>query len=375
MLKHLNRVEKWRLLLGQDAEASEEEQSLDQRSEAKELDRVLEELYGGKRTGGMQNSNPKINRWLADIRRYFPSSVVQVLQRDAFERLNLKRLLLEPELLKSFEPDLHLVANLLSLKQNLPARSQDLARQLVQELVDALRKKLQMPLQQAIRGALSQAQRKYRPKLQEINWPKTIGRNLKHYQPEYQSIIPHELIGYGRKRQGLKDLILCVDQSGSMSSSVIYAAVLASVLAKLPSLNTKLLLFDTQVYDMTEALDDPVELLFGLQLGGGTHIYKALAKAQSLVERPADTILVLLSDLYEGGSKDLLIAKMAELVSSAVQCISLLALDDEGKPAYDRQVADGLSKLGIPVFACTPDRFPNIMAAALRKEDLRSQVL
>lgn len=209
-----------------------------------------------------------------------------------------------------------------------------------------------------------------RPRHNEINWAATIRRNLKHYQPEHQTIIPEIRIGYGRKRSSLKDVILCLDQSGSMGSSVVYSGIFGSVMASIPAIKTKMVVFDTAVADLTDELADPVDLLFGVQLGGGTDINAALTYCQQIVTRPADTVMVLITDLYEGGNVNDMRRRFTELVSVGVQLIVLLALNDSGAPSYDHRNAQFLADLGVPVFACTPDKFPDLMAAALTKQDV-----
>ena len=205
-----------------------------------------------------------------------------------------------------------------------------------------------------------------------MDWPRTIRVNLKHYQPVYRTIIPEQRIGFGRKRSALRDLILSIDQSGSMATSVVYASIFGAVLASLPSLATRLVVFDTAVADLTDLLQDPVELLFGAQLGGGTDINRALAYCQSLIRRPAETILVLVSDLYEGGNREEMLHRVAGLVAAGVQVIALLALSDDGAPGYDHHVAASFAALGIPTFACTPELFPELMAAAINRQDIES---
>ncbi|MEO1655664.1 MAG: VWA domain-containing protein, partial [Bacteroidota bacterium] len=231
-------------------------------------------------------------------------------------------------------------------------------------------KKLSGPTQQAIQGSLHRASRNRRPRHNEINWPETIKKNLKHYQPNYQTIVPETRIGYGRRRRAMKDIILCIDQSGSMATSVVYSGIFGAVMASIPAVSTKMVVFDTAVVDLTEDLKDPVELLFGVQLGGGTDIHQALTYCQQLISRPSDTTLILISDLYEGGNQRQMKKKAYDLVQSGVQVITLLALNDEGAPYYDHQHAAYFSSIGIPVFACSPDLFPDMMAAALRKEDI-----
>ncbi len=184
-------------------------------------------------------------------------------------------------------------------------------------------------------------------------------------------MIPETLHGFGRKaRRPQREVVLCIDQSGSMANSVVYSSIFGAVLASLPAVSTKLVVFDTAVVDMTEQLDDPVDLLFGVQLGGGTDINGAVAYCQSLIREPRNTIFVLISDLYEGGVEPQLLRRAASLVESGVQCVALLALSDEGAPAYDRALAAKLAALGVPSFACTPDAFPGLMAAAIRRDDI-----
>jgi hypothetical protein len=362
-----NRSQRWRLVLGKKAE---EEEQVALGAEGMEIDAALDALYEAGQKGGLGNSAPKVNRWLGDIRKYFPSQVVQVMQKDALENLGLKQMLLEPEMLESVEADVHLVGTLLSLNSVIPSKTKETARLVVRKVVEELTKQLEYPLLEAIKGALNQSVRNRRPKFKEINWGKTIRANLKHYQVDYKTIIPHQLIGYGKKGQALKEIILCIDQSGSMASSVVYSSIFAAVLASLPALKTHMVVFDTAVADLTKDMDDPVDLLFGTQLGGGTDIHKALNYVETLVRSPEDTILILISDLYEGGNEEKMLQQAKKIQKRGVNFISLLALSDEGAPIYDKQVAAHYASMNIPVFACTPDLFPSMMAAALKKEDM-----
>lgn len=334
------------------------------------MDRALEALYESDRQGGLGSSCPNVARWLGDIRQYFPSSVVQVMQKDALDRLDLKQMLFEPELLQTVEPDVQLVSQLLALKNVLPNKTKDTARIVVQRVVDELRRKLEQPTRQAVIGSLNRAARNRRPRHNEIDWHRTIRANLRHYQPEYRTIVPETRIGFGRKRSCLRDIILCVDQSGSMATSVVYAGIFSAVLASLPSVSTKMVVFDTALVDLTEKLADPVDVLFGTQLGGGTDINRALAYCQSLIRQPQETILVLISDLYEGGDAKEMLKRVGTLVAAGVQIICLLALNDEGAPMFDRSHAASFAALGIPAFACTPDLFPDLMAAAIQRQDI-----
>lgn len=360
-------LRKWRLILGGDA-AESTGASLS--TEEQRMDGALEAVYDSDRKGGLGASSPKVSRWLGDIREFFPQSVVQVMQRDAIERLNLTQLLFEKEMLENVEPDVNLVATLMSLGRMIPDKTKDTARQVVKKVVDALLEKLTQPTQQAISGALAKSVRKLRPRHNEINWSLTIRKNLQHYQPAYKTIIPEVRMGHGRKRSSLKDVVLCLDQSGSMGSSVVYSGIFGAVMASMPSVSTKMVVFDTAVADLSEDLKDPVDLLFGVQLGGGTDINAALKYCQQIISRPSDTVMLLITDLYEGGDQAGMRRRAAELVAAGVQLIVLLALNDEGAPSYDHHHAGFLANLGVPVFACSPDQFPDLMAAALTKQDL-----
>jgi Mg-chelatase subunit ChlD len=370
-----DRQRRWRLILG--GEANESCGGLT--GEDIDIDQALAALYEpegsgglkGSRRGGTEKSAPRVARWLGDIRKYFPSSVVQVMQKDALDRLGMREMLLQPEMLEAVQPDVHLVANLISLSGIIPAITKETARMVVRKVVEELMRKLAEPMRAAVTGALNRAVRNRRPRLAEIDWNRTIRANLRHYQEDYKTVVPETLIGFGRKSQKTqRNIILCIDQSGSMAASVVYSSIFGAVMASLPAVKTQLVVFDTAVVDLTEKLDDPVELLFGTQLGGGTDINKAVGYCQSLITDPTNTILVLISDLIEGGVEKNLLQRTNELVQSGVQFITLLALSDEGAPCYDQELAAKMSVLGVPSFACTPDKFPSLMASAIKKEDI-----
>ena len=371
-LQPTTRLQRWRMVLGGPADASCGGVS----GRLQEMDQALAALYEedsklASRRGGRGNSSPSVSRWLGDIRKYFPSQVVQVMQRDAMERLNLRDLLLQPEMLENVQPDVHLVADLISLGSVIPQNTKATARLVVRKVVDELMKKLEEPMRSAVAGALDRSQRNRRPRHAEIDWNRTIRAYLRHWQPEYKTIVPETLIGYGRKaRRPQREVILCIDQSGSMANSVVYSSIFGAVMASLPAVATKLVVFDTAVVDLTEKLDDPVDVLFGVQLGGGTDINGAVGYCQGLISEPRNSILVLISDLYEGGVESGLLRRANELVEAGVQFITLLALSDEGAPAYDAELAAKLAALGVPSFACTPDAFPQLMAAAIRRDDV-----
>ncbi|WP_054720470.1 VWA domain-containing protein [Rhodococcus sp. SMB37] len=369
-------MRRWRLLLGQAAQEST--CALGSSSDAA-MDGALAALYdrpdsaegSGPRSAGLGSSAPRVARWLGDIRTYFPTSVVQVMQHDAMNRLGLTQLLLEPEMLDAVEPDVHLVGTLLSLNRVMPETTKATARMVVEKVVRAVEERIAQHTRAAVTGALNRSARTSNPKLRDIDWNRTIRANLAHYLPEHRTVVPQRLIGYGRRSQAVqRDVVLAIDQSGSMASSVVYASVFGAVLASMRALRTSLVVFDTAVVDLTDKLADPVDVLFGTQLGGGTDINRAIAYSQSLITRPTESMFVLISDLYEGGIRAEMLTRMAAMKDAGVQVVVLLALSDEGAPSFDRDNAAALAGLGIPAFACTPDRFPELLALSLERGDI-----
>jgi Mg-chelatase subunit ChlD len=375
------RLRRWRLALG----GADDGTGVGLAGDDARVDAALAALYdsdGGGRGGaggrdggrgaGLGASAPRVARWLGDIRKFFPSTVVQVMQKDAIERLDLTRLLLEPEMLEAVEPDVHLVGTLLSLNRVMPAKAKESARSVVRKVVEELERKLAQRTRTALTGALNRAARVNRPRRHaDIDWHRTIRANLRHYLPDRRTVVPERLVGYARRQQAVqREVVLCIDQSGSMAASVVYSSVFGAVLASMRSLRTSLVVFDTAVVDLTEQLHDPVDLLFGTQLGGGTDINRAVAYCQGLIGRPNDTIFVLISDLMEGGVREEMLRRVAAMKAAGVQVVALLALSDEGAPYYDRDNAAALAALGVPAFACTPDAFPDLMAAAIQRQDL-----
>jgi hypothetical protein len=372
MITSQERWRRWQLAVGDDAR----DNGLSQRDQR--LNEALSALYNhGERKGrgGLGASSPRVAKWLGDIREFFPSPVVQVVQKDAFERLNLKALMLEPEFLSTLEADIHLVADLIALRAAIPAKTRETARMVVRKVVDDLMKRLEHATRETIRGALNRAQRTRRPRERDIDWPRTIGANLRHYQAKYRSVIPETLVGHmrqNRTRADLDHIFLCVDQSGSMATSVVYSSIFAAVMASIPGLSTKLVCFDTAIVDLTEELADPVEVLFGVQLGGGTDINAALAYCEKQIEYPSKTHFILITDLYEGGDAVAMLARAEAIKQSGVNLIVLLALSDDGQSSYDAKHASALAGMGCPVFACTPDQFPALMVCALTGRDLQA---
>lgn len=376
------RRRRWRLMVGGDrpssAAACEGAGGLPLSPDDRAVDEALGALYDGdgapsgrSRRGGLGASAPALTRWLGDIRTYFPSTVVQVMQKDAIERLDLRALLLEPELLGALEPDVHLVSTLVSLGHLMPEQSRHTAREVVGRVVKEVEERIAEPTRTAVRGALDRSARTRRPRPADIDWNRTVRANLRHWLPEHRTVVPETLIGYARRSTRVeREIVLAVDQSGSMAESVVYSAIFGAVMASIRSVRTSMVVFDTNVVDLTDQLTDPVEVLFATQLGGGTDINRAVAYCQELITRPEETLFVLISDLYEGGVREELLRRVRQLAASGVQVVVLLALSDSGAPSYDHDVAGALAQLGVPAFACTPDAFPDLLATALAHGDV-----
>ncbi len=334
------------------------------------LDGALELVYSQERGAGSEGSSPNIPRWLGDIRRYFPHDVVAMVQKDAIERRGLKQLLFEKETLPRLEKNVDLVATIISLQQMIPDQVKDTARQVVREIVEEIRKRLEPQLRQAVIGALTRKRHSVLPAFRNLDWKRTIEHNLSHYDPARRMLVPERFYFWANQRRVREwQVILCVDQSGSMAASVVYASIMAAIFASLDALRTHLIFFDTEVADMTERLDDPVDLLFGAQLGGGTDIARAVTYAAEQVLEPEKTLLILITDLFEGGDSQVLQRQLADLVESRVKVLCLLALDDTGRPSFNRELARAVRGLGVPAFACTPGKLAELVERVLRGEE------
>ncbi|MDH3649514.1 MAG: VWA domain-containing protein [Saprospiraceae bacterium] len=361
------RKKRWRLALG--TMDSEEQTSLLSPRET-EQDELLERVYPSERIGGLSAHRSLSAKWMGDVRSMFPDSVVKIIQKDALERFGIKKMLADPTFLEDVIPDVQLVGAILSVKQALPEKNLQFTKELVARLANKVSAKLQHHLLDRMHGRKDSSSRIKNPRSSDIDWHQTIKENLKYFQSSLQTIIPHTLVGHPRRRRSAKKIILLVDQSASMAESFVYAGILGSIMTLVPSIKTHFVAFDTEVVDLSQYLNDPVDLLFRAQLGGGTNIQKALGYALQLVERGADTTVILISDLYEGASEELLWKRIAALQRRAVPMINLLALDDAGVPAYDKDIARKMASLGVPSFACSPDQFPDLIATVLNNEGL-----
>jgi len=381
-----DKLKRWRLVLGEESEKSIAAMSPDPdmfalSEEEMIMDGALAAIYdettgptdpgtGGRQGGG--KSMPNLAKWLTDVRGFFPEDVVAVIQSDAITRKGFKQLLLEPETLKTVKPDISMVSTLMALNRKIPEKAKDSARELIRAVVDEIMKKMEQDVRRAVTGALNKKNHSPLPSLAGLDRKRTIDRNLKNYDPDKKRIVPEKLYFFERTRKMNEwTVILDMDQSGSMAESIIYASVMGAIFAAIPAIKTHVIAFDTEVVDLTEMCEnDPVDVLFGVQLGGGTDINKSVGYCSQFIENPKKSIFILISDLFEGGVEAGLLRKLTEMYEAGVKVIVLLALSDRGVPSYDDALGRKIGAIGIPCFACTPDRLPELIEAALKGKDL-----
>jgi hypothetical protein len=340
------------------------------------IDEALSFIYeDGSKGASLDGSSPYLDKnlatWLQDIRKFFPTDSVALIQKDAIERKDLKALLFEPETLPFLEKNIDLVSALLHYKDLIPDKAKDVARQLVQEIVEEIKKRLENEVRQTIIGAVRRNRHSVVPVYPNIDWKTTIHRNLKHYNADLEMIIPERFYFWANQIKLYEwNIILAVDQSGSMGTSIIYSSILGAILASINVVKTHLIFFDTEVVDMTPHLHDPVDILFGARLGGGTDIAKAVAYAAGLVENPGKTIFIVITDLYEGGKDNVLLHQFEALVESHVKTLCLLALTDDGKVSYDHNMAKKVAAMGVHTFGCTPQKLITILEHIIKGQEI-----
>jgi hypothetical protein len=386
---------RWRLILGKSAE-----ESLQQMGgcvgepilggDQLELDEALEAIYSGDEIGKSEweaplpggphgavkgRTFPRVAKWLDQIRSFFPKDVVVLLQKDAIERRGLKQLLFEPEIMANVEPSLDLAATVLAMKNMVPERAKSAARDLVRKVVEDVRKRLESQFIQAIRGALQRNRHSPFRSLPNLDWPRTIRRNLKNYNQQLKTIVPEQISFFSRQhRQNQWNIIIAMDQSGSMATSLIYGGIMGAILASIGAVETHVVAFNHQdIVDLTEHCSDPVDLLFGIQLGGAEDYWKATCYCERFMHTPEKTLYILLADLHDTSpNTKRFVKKMEFLLESGVKAIGLLAISDQGQPSYNHSLAETLAKLGMPCFGCTPERLPELLAGVLRGSDLKA---
>lgn len=340
------------------------------------IDDSLAFIYENEPKGAsLSGSSPYLPKnlaeWLRHIRQFFPNETVALVQKDAIARKDLKSLLFEPETMPLLEKNVDLVTTLLHYKNFIPDKAKDVARELVREIVAEIQKRLENEVRQAIIGAVRRNRHSVIPVYRNIDWKTTIRRNMKHYHAELATIIPERFFFWANQIKFHEwHLIICVDQSGSMGTSVVYSSIMAAIFASINVVQTHLLFFDTEIVDMTPHLIDPVDVIFGARLGGGTDIAKAVSYAAGLVEQPEKTIFLLITDLFEGGQAERLLQQLTELLESKVKTLCILALTDDGKASYSHDLARKVAALGVSTFGCTPKKLVTILERIIKGQSI-----
>ncbi len=371
---------RWRLILGNETQEDFTGMGMDGLSKEQMLmDEALAEIYSGGLSGesgtgrgaGKGPSAPHISKWLGDIRSLFDPDMVAIVQNDAITRKGLKQLLFEPELLEQLEPDLNMASTLLMLKDQIPKKSKESARRFIQKIVEDINRRMESQMRRAVIAALNKREHSPLPAASAIDFRYTIARNLRNYNPDLGTIIPERVYFFDRASKVNRwNVILDIDQSGSMGESIIYSSIMACILASMSAVKTNVVAFDTEIMDLTELCQDPVDLLFGFQMGGGTDIAKSIGYCRKYIESPSNTLFFLISDLDEGGNRARLLNHVREMKESGVTVIVLLAVADGGRAYYDETTAKRIAEMGIPCFACTPEKLPELVERALKKYDL-----
>ncbi|MBP1313254.1 VWA domain-containing protein [Herbaspirillum huttiense F1] len=360
-----NTLARWRLILGKYAEKGLPHTI--QSAHAARLDAALEFLYSREYLGrgvrgehgaaSLEASQPSLVTWLGEVRELFPNDAVEVIEKHALERYGLTELLTDPRTLERLEPNQQLLHTLLTLRGYLKDEVLQVARRIIRQVIEEIRARLESEVRMALAGRLNPLRHSPMAMAQNFDVMGTIRRNLKHYDTRRQQIVIEQLRFFERNNRRLPwDVILCVDQSGSMADSVIHSAVMAGILAGLPAFRVKIVVFDTNVVDLSGYVDDPLEVLMRVQLGGGTHIAQAVRYCSQLVENPHRTVFVLVSDFCEGAPPSELLREVAKLAEARVKTLGLAALDGQAHPAYDRQMAERLAACGMEIAALTPQR-------------------
>lgn len=356
-------LNKWRLILGKFSD-----QQLPLEGGLSEMDSVLDFLYsreysseqgirneGGGLYGGRGGSALTVPSWLSKVRKLFPEETVEIMQKQAIDKYQLKELLTDEKILRQMQPDMELLKNILSFKNLMSPQVLATAREIIAQVVKEIERQLENEIREAFYGKKNPYKSSALRSMRNFDFKKTIRRNLKNYVPEENLLIPEQLYFCSRvKKQNEYHIIIVVDESGSMMSSVIYSAVMAGIFSGLSALKTDLIIFDTSVVDLTDYVSDPVEVLMNVQLGGGTDISKALDYAASKITQPTKTIVVLVSDLFDGYDYRQMYRRVYDIVETGANMFVLPALDFDASGRYDRNAAQKMTDLGAQVAAITP---------------------
>lgn len=359
-------VSRWRLVIGKTAEQVGIGVGADQRAgaAAAALDFVFQ---GDDRGAGRGDSALTVPTWIDAVTELFPRQAKEVLERELISRRGIAELLDHPKLLEKIEPNIELVKTLMTHKDLLDPRARILARKIIDQVVQQLKKQLEIRVEAAITGALRKDRHSPRKVFKNLDLKKTLRKNLHNWDDERRRLLVDQLFYFAAERNKRPwHIIVCVDQSGSMLDSAIFSAVMASIFAELPAVKTSLVLFDTNVVDLSAEVGSPVDVLLKVQLGGGTDITQALIYSAGLVAEPARSIVVLITDFFEGRDERDLIDQVRVMADSGVRMIGLGALGYDARPEYNRATARKCRKVGMDILVCTPERLAEAMAEIIR---------
>lgn len=376
-----DRLRRWRLILGSEAQKRMEGMGdgPDLSQEDLMMDTALDAIYnrdmkfGFGGGAGKGASSPQISRWLGDVRTLFDKDIVKIIQSDAMERCGLKQLIFEPELLENIEPDMHMASMILTLKDQIPKQSKENAREFIRKIVEQINALLETDLKRAVTASINRKLHSPIPSASALDFQTTIRKGIKDYNTKLKKIIPQKYYFFERSATTASNkytVILDIDQSGSMGESVIYSSIMSCILASMSAIKTKVVAFDTNIVDLSEKCEDPIDLLFGFTLGGGTDIEKSIKYCTKYIENPKKTIFFLISDLEEGGNRAGLLRRLTQMKEDGVIVICLLAISDSGKPYYDANMAQRIANNGIPCFAAAPQMLPRLLEKAMKNEDM-----
>lgn len=368
---------KWRLILGGTSKSrlSFEEDAGGYTVEAYEsMEDMLDYLYGMehgdevRREGGSGPSQLYAATWISRVRDLFPKKTVEILEKQALEQFHLTELLTDKETLEKLEPNMDLMKTILQFKHLMGSEVLLTAKRIVKKVVDELTEKIKKDIKRSNLGKIDRNRSSHVKSIRNLDIRKTIQQNLKYYDKEKKQLVLKNVYFNSRVKQYHKyRIIIAVDESGSMMDSVIYSAIMAGIFASLPMLETKLIIFDTQVVDLSGHIDEPVDILMGMQLGGGTNIGGAMAYCESLCQNPYETIYVTVTDLYEGGSQKDLLRICSRIISSGSKMIFLTALDRDSNPSYDKRLGQKLANMGAFVGAMTPEQLGDYIGKMIQR--------
>ena len=366
-----DRLRRWRLILGSEAEKRIE--GMDGGNALSQEDLMMDMKFSFGGGAGRGASSPQISRWLGDVRTLFDKDLVKIIQADAMERCGLKQLIFEPELLNNIEPDMQMASMILTLKDQIPKQSKENAREFIRKIVEQINALLESDLKRAVTASINRKLHSPIPSASALDFQTTIRKGIKDYNVKLKKIIPQKYYFFERSATTAANkytVILDIDQSGSMGESVIYSSIMSCILASMSAIKTRVVAFDTNIVDLSEKCEDPIDLLFGFTLGGGTDIEKSIKYCSKYIENPKKTIFFLISDLEEGGNRAGLLRRLTQMKEDGVIVICLLAISDGGKPFYDANMAGKIAAQGIPCFAAAPQMLPRLLEKAMKNEDL-----